>query len=119
MSGAYGGECLETINVTPKLTKDFSQMELARKRLPSLGMAVSYANNSYINATEEFTVAVKDPEYGKGTTAPSHLHMAELVIRKTAGAISELACIMNDIYKGAGYEEPFEKIYAAEDESGG
>ena len=119
MSGSYGGEYLETINVTPSLTRDFSRMELVRKWLPQLGMVVSYANSGYINATEEFTRAVTDPEYGKASTAPSHLHVAEMVIRKTTGTIYELACIVNDIYKGAGYEEPFERICADEDESAG
>ena len=119
LGGCYSGEYLETINVSPRLTKDFSRMELVRKWLPQLGMAVSYANSVRINATEEFTRAVTDPEYGKGSTAPSHLHVAGMVIRKTRGVIYELTCIVNDIYKGAGYEEPFERICAAEDESGG
>jgi hypothetical protein len=110
LSGAYGGAYLDTIEVNPKLIKDFSHMDLVRKRLPKLGTAVSWAFNAYNGLTEEFTRAVTDPNYSKESGAPSNLHMAELVIRHDIQRTYELACILNDIYKGAGYEKPFKLI---------
>jgi hypothetical protein len=53
---------------------------------------------------------VSDPEYGANIGAPSNISAAELVIRRIREEIYELAWILNDIYKGAGYEEPFEMI---------
>ena len=106
----YGGEYLETIKVRPKLTNDFSHMDLVRKRLPELGRDVRLVFNTYNNATEEYRCAVTDPNYGRDIEAPNYLSVAELVIRKTKSRIYELACFINKIYKGAGYEEPFEMI---------
>ena len=110
LGGAYGDDYLKTIKDKPKLIKDFSHMNLVHKWLPKLGSAVSSAFNAYNNCSEEFRRAVNDPNYGKESAAPSHLHMAELVIRHDIQRTYELACILNDIYKGAGYEEPFKMI---------
>jgi len=109
-NGAYGGEYLKTIKVEPELTNDFSNMELIRKGLPMLGRAVTIAFNAYNGCTSEFIRAVTDPNYGRDVGAPSHLSMAELVIRDDIMRIYEIVTILNDIYKGAGYEEPFEMI---------
>lgn len=107
--GTYGGEYIETIEVEPKLTHDFSRMDLVRKWLPRLGRIVSAVFNTYNGATDEFRHAVTDPDYGRDIGA-SNLSVAELVARKTTSRIYELVLILNDIYKGAGYEEPFEMI---------
>lgn len=109
-NGAYGGKYLETVKVRPKVINDFSHMSLVHKWLPKLGNAVSMAFNAYDGITPEFRRAVTDPNYGKESDAPSHLHMAELVIRHDIQRTYELACILNNIYKGAGYEEPFKMI---------
>lgn len=109
-SGAYGGAYLTTIKVSPKLVNDFSHMDLVHKWLPKLGTAVSWAFNAYNGLTEEFTRAVTDPDYGKGNGAPNNISEAELIIRHDIQRTYELACILNDIYKGAGYEEPFKMI---------
>jgi hypothetical protein len=110
--GTYGEEYIETIKVTPKLTDDFSHMDLVRKWLPELGRAVSLVFNTYNGTTtDEFKRAVTDSDYGKDIEAPNHLSAIELVItRKTKNRIYELAWLINEIYKGAGYEEPFEMI---------
>ncbi len=115
LSGAYGDEYLKTINVSPKLVNDFSHLDLVHKWLPKLANAVSMAFNAYNGCSEEFKRAVRDPTYGMKSNAPSHLHMAEIVIRHDINRTYELACILNDIYKGASYEEPFKMI--AENES--
>lgn len=110
LGGAYGGEYLKNIKVEPKRTKDFSHMELVRKWLPKLGSAVSIAFNAYNLCTEEFKLAVNDPNYGKDIGAPNNLSAAELLIGHDIRRTYELVSILNDIYKGAGYEEPFEMI---------
>lgn len=115
LSGAYGAEYLKTINVNPKLVNDFSHLELVSTWLPRLASAVSMAFNAYNGCNEEFRRAVNEPTYGKQIGAPNHLSMAELVIRHDIRRTYELAWILNDIYKGAGYEEPFKMI--AENES--
>ncbi len=107
--GTYGGEYLESIKTSPKKTSDFS-LDLVRKWLPELGMAVSMVFNTYNGATDEFRRGVTDADYGKRGGAPSNISAAELVIRKTTGRIYELAWMLNDICKGAGYEEPFAMI---------
>ena len=107
--GTYGGEYLKSINISPKQADNFS-LDLVRKWLPELEMAVSLVFNTYNNATDEFRLAVTDPDYGKSTGAPSNLSMAALVIRKTTSRIYELVWMLNDICKGAGYEEPFGMI---------
>lgn len=108
--GAYGGKYLQTIKVEPKLIKDFSHMELVRKWLPKLGSAVSIAFNAYNLCTEGFKRAMNDPNYGKDIGAPNNLSAAELLIGHDIRRTYEIVSILNDIYKGAGYEEPFEMI---------
>jgi hypothetical protein len=110
LSGAYGDKYLETIKVNPRLIKDFSHMDLVKKWLPRLASAVSMAFYGYSLHTDEFRRAVTDPNYMKEMNAPSNIQAAELVIRHDIGRTYELACILNDIYKGAGYEEPFKMI---------
>lgn len=46
----------------------------------------------------------------KTPAAPNNFSAVELVIRKTKSLIYELAWLLSDIYKGAGFEEPFAKI---------
>jgi len=113
--GTYGGEYLESIKTYPEPTGDFS-VDLVRKVLPELEMAVSMVLNTYNGATDEFRRGVTDPDYGKSGGAPSNLSAAELVIRKTKSRIYELVWVLNDICKGAGYEEPFAMI--AKDQHG-
>lgn len=110
LDGTYGGKYLENIKVNPEFIKDFSHMNLIHKWLPKLPTGVSWAFNAYNGCSEEFRRAITDPNYGKESGAPSHLHMAELVIRHDIQRTYELACILNDIYKGGGYEEPFKMI---------
>jgi len=108
--GAYGEEYLENIKVDPKPTNDFSHMDLVRKWLPKLEIVVSMAFTAYHSCTEGFKHVVTDPDYGKDSGAPSHLSVAELEIRHDIQRMYEVVCTLNDIYKGAGYEEPFEMI---------
>ena len=118
LSGSYlySGKYIETIIEKPDLINDFSKIDLVRTLLPKLASAVSIVFNAYNLRSKEFRRAVTDPGYGKGMGAPSHLSAAELVIRHDiVGRIYELAWILNDIYKGAGYKEPFKMI--AENES--
>ena len=107
--GTYGGKYLESINVAPKHIGRFDP-DLLSKWLPELGMAIKLVFNTYKNSTDEFTRGISDPNYGTASGAPSNFSAAELVIRKTKSRIYEAAWILNDIYKGAGFEEPFEKI---------
>lgn len=110
LNSGYDGEYLNTIKVKPQLINDFSQMDLVRKWLPKLGNAASMAFNAYDGITPEFRHAVTDPNYGKGSDAPNNISMAGFIIRHDIYRTYELACILNDIYKGAGYEEPFKMI---------
>lgn len=73
-------------------------------------MAINLVFNTCHNATEEFSRGVRDPNYGKNSGAPNNFSAVELVIRKTKSLIYELAWLLSDIYKGAGFEEPFAKI---------
>lgn len=110
LGGTYGEAYLENIKVEPKPTNDFSRIELVRKWLPALERTVSYVPSLYGGVTEEFKHAVTDPHYAESIEAPNNISAAELVIRKTKNTIYELVWILNDIFKGAGYEEPFEMI---------
>jgi hypothetical protein len=110
LNSGFDGEYLNTIKVKPQLVNDFSQMDLVRKWLPELGKAVSMAFNAYDGITPEFRRAVTDPNYGKVSNAPNNIGMAGFIIRHDIYRTYELACILNDIYKGAGYEEPFKMI---------
>lgn len=110
LNSGYDGEYLNTIKVKPQLINDFSQMDLVRKWLPKLGNAVSMAFSAYDGITPEFRRAVTDPNYGKGSDAPNNISMAGFIIQHDIYRTYELACILNDIYKGAGYEEPFKMI---------
>lgn len=110
LNSGYDDEYLNTIKVEPQLINDFSQMDLVRKWLPKLGNAVSMAFHAYNGITPEFRHAVTDPNYGKGSDAPNNISMAGFIIRHDIYRTYELACILNDIYKGAGYEEPFKMI---------
>ena len=110
LNSGYDGEYLNTIKVKPQLINDFSQMDLVRKWLPKLGNAVSMAFNAYDGIAREFRHAVTDPNYGKGSDASNNISMAGFIIRRDIYRTYELACILNDIYKGAGYEEPFKMI---------
>jgi hypothetical protein len=109
-NNVYGGKYLENIKVEPKLIKDFSHMELVRRWLPKLGSAVNIAFNAYNLCTENFKLAVNNLNFEKDIDAPSHLSAVELEIQHDIMRTYEIVCILNDIYKGAGYEEPFEMI---------
>jgi hypothetical protein len=109
-SGAYGGEYLETIKVNPKLTKDYSHKDLIQKWLPRLPSAVGAAFHGYNLRSAEFRRAIADLSYGKEMDAPSNISAAELVVGHDINRTYEIVCILNDIYKGAGYEEPFKMI---------
>lgn len=109
-SGVYGGEYLESIKVNPKLTKDYSHMDLIQKWLSRLPSAVSAAFQGYNLCSTEFRRAITDPNYGKEIDAPNNISAAELVIQHDIRRTYEIVCILNDIYKGAGYEEPFKMI---------
>ncbi|MGO9378645.1 MAG: hypothetical protein ACLP29_08840 [Dissulfurispiraceae bacterium] len=111
LDGAYGEKYLNNINARPKLTSKSPQIALVRKWLPELGTAVSWVFHSYNRSTAEFRQAVTDQNYGKSFDAPSNIQAAELIIgHDVTGRLYELVCILNDIYKGAGYEEPFAMI---------
>jgi len=108
--GTYSGEYLDSIRPDPKVCRDFSRVNELAQLLPTLWRAVNTAFGNYESATGEFSLAVSDPDYGKEMEAPSHLSVAELVIRNTKGRIYEVVLILNNVYKSAGYEEPFEMI---------
>ena len=107
--GTYGGQYIESINIFPKPTGKCS-LELVRKWVPELEISVGLVFTTYSNAADEFIRALNDPDYGKRTGVPSNFSMAEVVIRKTKTRIYDLALVLNDIYKGAGYDEPFAMI---------
>ncbi len=110
LGGAYGGEYIETIKVNPKLTKDYSHRDLIQRWLPSLPRAVNIAFHGYNLHSAEFRRAITDPKYTKEMDPPNNFSAAELVIHHDIGYTYELACILNDVFKGAGYEEPFKMI---------
>lgn len=113
----YSESELKNIKVEPKLVNDFSDIGLIRKWLPKLGMALSMAFNAYNNCVEEFKNAITDPEVAKKLDAPNSYSAAELLIRHDINRTYELVSILNYVYKGAGYEEPFEQITKAETDS--
>lgn len=106
----YGGEYIDSINASPELTGDFSRRDLLVRWLPELGMGVNYLFNVYNSSSAEFQTAITDPGYGERVGAPSHLSAAAMVIRKVPENIYFLAYVLNEIYRGAGYEEPFAMI---------
>lgn len=108
--GTYDSDYLESIKTDPEVIDGSLDIDSLRRLIPALGRSVSAAFNHYDSATEEFSLGVTDPNYGKDLEAPSHLHAAELVIRNTKERIYDLVYILNDIYKYAGYEEPFQMI---------
>ncbi len=110
LGGRYLEADLNSIKVKPKLVNDFSHIDLIRTWLPKLGMALSMAFNAYNNLTEEFKNAITDPEVAEKLEAPNSYSVAELLIRHDINRTYELVSILNYIYKGAGYEEPFENI---------
>lgn len=107
--GLDADEHLRPIKISPEQVSGKADLAVARKWLPELGRAVSLVYNTYRGAVGEFESGVRDAEYGKDV-APSNLHMAELVIRKTKERICELAWLLNEILQAAGYEEPFPGI---------
>ena len=114
--GPYSKDQLSSIKAVPKLIKRRPNLKLVRRWLPELSGAVSLAFGEYSSSTAEFKLAVANPNYGMGTGAPSNIHLAELIIRKSASRIDELVCILNDIYKGASYEAPFAALAEDKDE---
>ena len=106
----YGGEHIDSINVSPELIRDFSCRALPAGCLPNFEMGVNYLFNVYNGSSAEFQTAVTDPDYGERVGAPSHLSAAAMVIRKVPETIYSLAYVLNEIYRGAGYEEPFAMI---------
>lgn len=108
-SGLDPDEHLRPMNISPEYVGSTRDLAVTGKWLPELERAVSLVDNTYRLAVEEFERAVQEPEYGKDV-APSNLHMAELVIRKTKQRICELAWLLNEILRGVGYEEPFAGI---------
>ncbi|MCX6910117.1 MAG: hypothetical protein NTY01_19025 [Verrucomicrobia bacterium] len=103
----YPDKHVRAINDRPKLTGSPSQIELVRRWLPKLGRAVSDVFHKCHGSEDEFQSTVANPSAGKEVGAPSNFSLAELIIRDTRGRLDELIGILNDIYKGAGYEEPF------------
>ncbi len=59
---------------------------------------------------DPLSLSVNDPSFGKDFDAPSHLSAAEFEIRHDIMRTYEIVSILNYIYKGAGYEEPFGMI---------
>ena len=108
----YGGEYLKSIIPNPKQTKKSSPVSLVHQWLPQLVGAVSVTFNTYNDDTDEFIRCVKDPDYGKSIGAPSNWSFAAEVMRKTTQRTYELVEILNDVYRGAGFDQPFEKIAA-------
>lgn len=117
LCGRYSEEELNSIQVEPKLMNDFSHINLIEEWLPKLGMAFSYAYNAYNGCVEEFKHVITDPEVAKKLEAPDSYSAAELIISHDINRTYELVDIINDIYKGAGYEEPFELIAKKESSS--
>jgi hypothetical protein len=108
--GTYGGDYLESIKINPVFLKGSSDSNLDGRELRELWPTINLVFHTYQNSTEEFLRAVRDPKFGEGIGAPSNFSAAEMVIRKVPQRIYELLWILNDIYKGVGYEEPFAMI---------
>lgn len=117
LRGRYSEEDLNSIKVEPKFVNNFSHIDLIRKWLPKLGMALNTAFNAYNYWTEAFKNAITDPDGAKKLGAPNSYSAAELLIRHDINRTYELVSILNYVYKGAGYEEPFEKITTAKTDS--
>ncbi len=107
LQSPYEMSSLRDITALPKRRPSFSDVRLVRRWLPSLGRALASAFGKYTLTNAEFRQAAADRNYGKSIGAPTNLHMAELIARETVGRVDELVSIVNDLYKGAGYQEPF------------
>jgi len=103
----YPEEHVRAINDRPRPTDSRLEMDMVRRWLPKVGWAVSDVFHKCHGSADEFRSTVTNPSAGKEVGAPSNFSLAELIIRDTVGRLGELIGILNDIYKGAGYEEPF------------
>lgn len=110
LGSTYGAEYLQTIKEHPAMNNDFSHLGQARKYLSRLSWGVGGACNAYHNATADFTRALTESKWWKEVEAPDQVSGVEIFIRETKNRIYELVWLLNDIYKYAGYEEPFGMI---------
>ena len=73
LRGRYSEEDLNSIKVEPKFVNNFSHIDLIRKWLPKLGMALNTAFNAYNYWTEAFKNAITDPDGAKKTRGSKFL----------------------------------------------
>jgi hypothetical protein len=109
--GVYREEHLQSATTVPRYLGQ-SDLDLARESIERMRQSLSYLYYHCWGVSAEFEEAVQNPEYGRSLTdrqgeGPTNLQVAEIVIRKTKDGIYHMASLLNRIYKGLGYSEPF------------